>query len=205
IDRVQLTDGDSSLTIITVTRFDQGPFRCRVSNPVSTVISDPVNLSITSGCLDIILDFRTLDMSDKLNKRWMRSFFCELETECNILLHFSSTQRNFSIFPLHLDGPENMDLISSPPQGYFAVGSDISLTCSVGSRPPAHFKWFLNGDQLPDTGSELRLMDVQMSQSGNYICQAFNSRTLRYETSPPSAITVLDTLNLTSIQLFMFI
>uniref|UniRef100_A0A3P9AWG8 Ig-like domain-containing protein n=1 Tax=Maylandia zebra TaxID=106582 RepID=A0A3P9AWG8_9CICH len=204
-DRVQLTDGDSSLTIITVTRFDQGPFRCRVSNPVSTVISDPVNLSITSGCLDIILDFRTLDMSDKLNKRWMRSFFCELETECNILLHFSSTQRNFSIFPLHLDGPENMDLISSPPQGYFAVGSDISLTCSVGSRPPAHFKWFLNGDQLPDTGSELRLMDVQMSQSGNYICQAFNSRTLRYETSPPSAITVLDTLNLTSIQLFMFI
>uniref|UniRef100_A0A3P9AUF3 Ig-like domain-containing protein n=1 Tax=Maylandia zebra TaxID=106582 RepID=A0A3P9AUF3_9CICH len=133
-DRVQLTDGDSSLTIITVTRFDQGPFRCRVSNPVSTVISDPVNLSI--------------------------------------------------------NGPENMDLISSPPQGYFAVGSDISLTCSVGSRPPAHFKWFLNGDQLPDTGSELRLMDVQMSQSGNYICQAFNSRTLRYETSPPSAITV---------------
>uniref|UniRef100_A0A3P9AXP2 Ig-like domain-containing protein n=1 Tax=Maylandia zebra TaxID=106582 RepID=A0A3P9AXP2_9CICH len=195
-DRVQLTDGDSSLTIITVTRFDQGPFRCRVSNPVSTVISDPVNLSITSGCLDIILDFRTLDMSDKLNKRWMRSFFCELETECNILLHFSSTQRNFSIFPLHLDGPENMDLISSPPQGYFAVGSDISLTCSVGSRPPAHFKWFLNGDQLPDTGSELRLMDVQMSQSGNYICQAFNSRTLRYETSPPSAITVLGEPNL---------
>lgn len=118
------------------------------------------------------------------------------ETECNILLHFSSTQRNFSMSPLHLDGPENINLIVSPPQGYFAVGSDISLTCSVGSRPPAQFKWFLNGDQLLDTGSELRLMDVQMSQSGNCSCQAFNSKTLRSQTSQPSAITVLGKFNL---------
>ncbi|XP_039475468.1 carcinoembryonic antigen-related cell adhesion molecule 6-like [Oreochromis aureus] len=139
-DRVQFTDGGSSLTIITVTRFDQGPFRCSVSSPVSTGTSDPVNLSISYG-------------------------------------------------------PENINLILSPSQGYFAVGSDISLTCSVGSRPPAQFKWFLNGDQLPDTGSELRLMNVQMSQSGNYSCQAFNSKTLRSQTSQPSAITVLEKIS----------
>uniref|UniRef100_A0A668TA00 Ig-like domain-containing protein n=1 Tax=Oreochromis aureus TaxID=47969 RepID=A0A668TA00_OREAU len=142
-DRVQLTDGGSSLTIINVTRFDQGPFRCSVSNPVSTGTSDPVNLSISYG-------------------------------------------------------PENINLILSPPQGYFAVGSDISLTCSVGSRPPAQFNWFLNGDQLLDTGSELRLMNVQMSHSGNYSCQAFNSKTLRSQTSQPSTITVLGKFDLLS-------
>uniref|UniRef100_I3K5W9 Ig-like domain-containing protein n=1 Tax=Oreochromis niloticus TaxID=8128 RepID=I3K5W9_ORENI len=143
-DRVQLTDGGSSLTIITVTRSDQGPFRCSVSNPVSTGTSDPVNLSISYG-------------------------------------------------------PENINLILSPPQGYFAVGSDISLTCSVGSRPPAQFNWFLNGNQLPDTGSELRLMNVQMSQSGNYSCQAFNHKTLRSQTSQPSAITVLEKVSNVSV------
>ncbi|XP_076745764.1 cell adhesion molecule CEACAM1-like [Maylandia zebra] len=136
-DRVQLTDGDSNLTIINVTRFDQGPFRCNVSNPVSFGTSDPVNLSISYG-------------------------------------------------------PENINLILFPSQEYFAVGSDISLTCSVGSRPPAQFKWFLNGDQLPDIGSDLRLMNIQMNQSGNYSCQAFNSKTLRYQASQPSAITVLE-------------
>ncbi|XP_039475465.1 carcinoembryonic antigen-related cell adhesion molecule 1-like [Oreochromis aureus] len=143
-DRVQLTDGGSNLTIITVTRFDQGPFRCSVSNPVSTGTSDPVNLIISYG-------------------------------------------------------PENINLILSPPQGYFAVGSDISLSCSVGSRPPAQFKWFLNGDQLPDPGSELRLMNVNMSQSGNYSCQAFNSETLRSQTSQPSAITVLEKISAVSV------
>lgn len=97
--------------------------------------------------------------------------------------------------PLHLDGPENINLIVSPPQGYFAVGSDISLTCSVESRPPAQFTWFLNGDEH-DTGSELRLMNVNMSNSGNYSCQASNNKTLRSQTSEPSAITVLGRFDL---------
>ncbi|XP_030606639.1 carcinoembryonic antigen-related cell adhesion molecule 5-like [Archocentrus centrarchus] len=144
-DRVQLTDGGSRLTIISVIRFDQGPFRCRVSNPVSSGTSDPINLSISYG-------------------------------------------------------PENINLILSPPQEYFAVGSDISLSCSVGSRPPAQFKWFLNGDQLPDTGSELRLMNIQMNHSGNYSCEAFNSKTLRSQRSQPSAITVLEKISGASVK-----
>lgn len=46
-DRVQLTDGNSTLTIVSVTRYDLGPFRCRVLNPVSNGASDPVNFTIS--------------------------------------------------------------------------------------------------------------------------------------------------------------
>ena len=63
--------------------------------------------------------------------------------------------------------------------------------CSADSRPSAVFKWFLNGALLSDTGSDLSLMNVQISQSGNYSCQAFNDKTLSYEMSQPSVVSVL--------------
>ncbi|KAI3360548.1 hypothetical protein L3Q82_002424 [Scortum barcoo] len=133
-DRVQLTDGGANLTIVDVTRYDEGPFVCRVSNPVSHGDSDPIKLSISYG-------------------------------------------------------PENVRI--SPSQEYHEEGSNISLSCSADSRPAAQFQWFLNGDLLPDTGPELILTNIQMSESGNYSCQAFNSKTLRYQTSQSAAVTVL--------------
>ncbi|KAI9518012.1 hypothetical protein NQZ68_042004 [Dissostichus eleginoides] len=111
-DRVQITDGGSTLTIINVTRYDQGPFRCQVFTPVSEVTK------------------------------------------------------------------------------HHQEGSNIALSCSAESRPPAKFQWFLNSSALSD-GPELNLMNVQQHQSGSYSCQAFNVKTLRYETSPPASISVL--------------
>ncbi|TKS82296.1 Carcinoembryonic antigen-related cell adhesion molecule 5 [Collichthys lucidus] len=134
-DRVQLTDGDSTLTIVSVTRYDQGPFMCNVSNPVSTDTSGSVLLSISYG-------------------------------------------------------PENIKLIISPPQEHHEEGSNIVLSCSADSRPAALFYWFLNGDKLSDTGPELKLPNIQMSQGGNYSCRAFNEKTLRYETSQSSVVSV---------------
>uniref|UniRef100_A0A8C4DB63 Ig-like domain-containing protein n=1 Tax=Dicentrarchus labrax TaxID=13489 RepID=A0A8C4DB63_DICLA len=138
-DRVQLTNGGATLTIVSVTRYDQGPFRCHVFNAVSNGTSDPVKLSFSYG-------------------------------------------------------PDNINL-TSPSKEYYVRGSNITLSCSAVSRPAALFQWFLNGDRLSDTGPELRLMNIQNSQSGNYSCQAFNNKTLRYETSQQSVITVLGKLN----------
>ncbi|XP_056236479.1 carcinoembryonic antigen-related cell adhesion molecule 5-like [Seriola aureovittata] len=135
-DRVQLTDGNTTLTIVNVTRYDQGPFRCHVFSPVNNGTSAPLNLSISYG-------------------------------------------------------PENINLTLSPSQEYYDEGSDISLMCSAVSRPAALIQWFLNGDLLSDSGPELRLMNIQMSQSGNYSCQAFNNITMRNQTSQTAALTVL--------------
>ncbi|XP_040900301.1 carcinoembryonic antigen-related cell adhesion molecule 1-like [Toxotes jaculatrix] len=144
-ERVQLTDGNSTLSIYNVTRYDQGPFRCRVFNLVSDGTSGPVNLSISFG-------------------------------------------------------PENINLKLLPSEDHYEEGSNISLSCSAVSRPAAQFQWFVNGDLLPDTGPELRLMNIQESQSGNYSCQAFNNVTMRYQTSQTSVIFALKRISGASVK-----
>uniref|UniRef100_A0A3B4H568 Ig-like domain-containing protein n=1 Tax=Pundamilia nyererei TaxID=303518 RepID=A0A3B4H568_9CICH len=236
IDRVQLTDGGSSLTIINVTRSDQGPFRCRVSNPVSTVTSDPVHLSISLPksffCVfgkqekTNFLNFRKLVFScfpktqkNDLGTYAMNSVVTESDrvhlTDGGSSLVINATRFDQGSFrcrvanpvsngtsePVNLTisyGPENTNVFASPSQQYYTTGSDINLTCSVESRPPAQFQWFVNGDQLPDTGSELRLMNVQMSHSGNYSCETFNSITLISQKSQHSVVSVMGNRGLPS-------
>ncbi|KAM8734991.1 cell adhesion molecule CEACAM5-like isoform 1-T1 [Acanthopagrus schlegelii] len=136
-DRIHLTDKGATLTIVNVTRYDQGPFRCHVSNPVNGVTSDPVNLSISYG-------------------------------------------------------PENVIVKISPSQEYYEEGSNITLSCSAVSKPSVLYYWFLNGSVMPHTGSEI---NIQIGESGNYSCQAFNQKTLRYDTSSPLAVTVLERIS----------
>uniref|UniRef100_A0A8C6KI56 Ig-like domain-containing protein n=1 Tax=Nothobranchius furzeri TaxID=105023 RepID=A0A8C6KI56_NOTFU len=135
-DRVQISDGGSTLTLVNVTRYDLGPYSCHVFNDFSSVTSEAVTLSVSYG-------------------------------------------------------PETVQLQVSPSKEHHKTGSDVQMFCSAVSSPDASFQWFVNGNPLPDTGPELRLMSVQTHQSGSYSCQAFNSKTLRYQTSQPSALSVL--------------
>ncbi|XP_030014280.1 carcinoembryonic antigen-related cell adhesion molecule 1-like [Sphaeramia orbicularis] len=139
-DRVQITDGGSTMTIVNVTRYDQGPFRCSVSNLVSDGTSDPVTFTISYG-------------------------------------------------------PENVTLKVSPSQKHHPEGSDVTLSCSAVSEPTAEFTWFCNGVLQSGTGPEFRLMNIQMHHSGSYSCQAFNSKTIRNETSEPLFISVLKNIS----------
>ncbi|XP_019751603.1 carcinoembryonic antigen-related cell adhesion molecule 5-like [Hippocampus comes] len=87
-------------------------------------------------------------------------------------------------------GPENIRLTTSPSLEYHMEGSNINLSCSAGSRPPAVFLWFLNGGPLPASGPELRLRNALDSQSGSYRCEAFNNKTTKSKTRR-STVTIL--------------
>ncbi|CAB1333912.1 unnamed protein product [Coregonus sp. 'balchen'] len=48
-DRVRLGGGNSTLTIVSVTRYDEGPFRCMVINGISNGTSQPIGLNVRYG------------------------------------------------------------------------------------------------------------------------------------------------------------
>ncbi|XP_063055944.1 carcinoembryonic antigen-related cell adhesion molecule 5-like, partial [Engraulis encrasicolus] len=75
------------------------------------------------------------------------------------------------------------------------LGSTITLSCSSESSPAAQIQWALNGTLLGKEGPELRLENVQTSQSGEYTCWAHNSKTLRYTLSYPTSIIVFERIS----------
>uniref|UniRef100_A0A665WDC4 Ig-like domain-containing protein n=1 Tax=Echeneis naucrates TaxID=173247 RepID=A0A665WDC4_ECHNA len=166
-DRVQLTDGNANLTIVSVTRYDRGPYK------YLTMSLDACHIPSISMQLTIH------------------------HSESSVILFLCFNQLSV--------GPENTLLAKSPSQENYLEGSNIRLSCSAVSNPAALFYWLLNGSLLSDTGPEFRLINVQLSQSGDYSCQAFNNQTMIIQTSQPSFISVLskfeekdsDTLTLT--------
>ncbi|XP_077577887.1 hemicentin-1-like isoform X2 [Stigmatopora nigra] len=134
-DGIQIQSNGAVITILRVSRYDEGPYTCQVSNDFSSVTSPPLKLSI---------------------------FY----------------------------GPENIHLSIFPLLEYHTVGSNIDLTCSSLSRPLAVYQWFFNENPFPTSAPKLPLMNVQVSDSGNYRCQAFNNKTLKSQTKS-MPITIL--------------
>ncbi|KAJ8005225.1 hypothetical protein DPEC_G00144420 [Dallia pectoralis] len=91
-------------------------------------------------------------------------------------------------------GPEMVTVEVIPVEDLYGSGSDLTLYCTAVSDPPAQFQWALNGTMLSNKGPELSLKNIQASQSGSYICWAHNAITLRYKTSEPANITVIQTI-----------
>ncbi|XP_071062067.1 cell adhesion molecule CEACAM6-like isoform X2 [Pseudochaenichthys georgianus] len=227
-DRVQITDGGSTLTIANVTRYDQGPFRCRVSNPVSEGTSAPVTLSIYSPVSKVMVTSSSTELVEfnssvslscsssgsSLSFLWLKSNsevtgsdrvqitdggstltitnvtrYDQGPFSCRVSNPVSEGTSKAVILIIYY-GPENVNLKISPPHKPYLEGSNISLSCSAVSIPSAHYTWFLNGGLL-SKGSQFNLTNSQENQSGSYSCQAFNDKTLRYETSHPASISVL--------------
>lgn len=78
-----------------------------------------------------------------------------------------------------------------PANEYYETGSNITLSCSTISMPPALVNWFKNEVRLSETGPLLKLNKFQENQTGNYSCQAFNNKTLRYDISQMLALNIL--------------
>lgn len=62
---VQLSDGGATLTMVGVSRYDEGPFICIIMNNISSGVTNPVNLNIS--CELFFFVFVAVFVVDKTN------------------------------------------------------------------------------------------------------------------------------------------
>ncbi|KAK1155283.1 carcinoembryonic antigen-related cell adhesion molecule 1-like [Acipenser oxyrinchus oxyrinchus] len=60
------------------------------------------------------------------------------------------------------NGPESLTLFISPQKLIYSAGSDLALSCSAQSSPPAHYQWFFNGAPLNKLGSQLNIVSSRL-------------------------------------------
>ncbi|XP_051812723.1 carcinoembryonic antigen-related cell adhesion molecule 5-like [Acanthochromis polyacanthus] len=96
--------------------------------------------------------------------------------------------------PVHLNisyGPSNTTMMITPMKDVYKSGSNIMLSCSAESSPPAMIQWIVNGVYLNHSGPQLQLENVTEGNSGNYKCEFHNTATSRFS-SASAMIQVLD-------------
>ncbi|XP_041081640.1 carcinoembryonic antigen-related cell adhesion molecule 1-like [Polyodon spathula] len=167
----------------------QPTVRSNVTNPVE--FNDTVSLTCTAS--DSAVSYRWLNGSSVLSdsERIHLSDDNKTLTIPRVLRSDDGTLHcyvfnpvtNSTSEPFHLIvsyGPESLNMSISPQKLIYSAGSDLTLSCSAQSSPPAHYQWFFNGAPLNKLGSQLNMAHIQHSQTGNYTCWASNNITLRY-------------------------
>lgn len=88
-----------------------------------------------------------------------------------------------------LDGPEKIVTKQTPTDPFLKKGSNLTLTCSADSDPPAQLKWMFNGVELLQEAN-ITISNLEEKHSGNYSCVAKNVKTHRDVFSPVALVTV---------------
>ncbi|CAD7692566.1 unnamed protein product [Nyctereutes procyonoides] len=85
-----------------------------------------------------------------------------------------------------LYGPDTPTI--SPPDSYYRLGANLSLSCRTASNPPAQYSWLINGRPQPST-QELFIPNITANNSGSYTCVVYNNAT-RLNKTTVKTITV---------------
>ncbi|XP_067267414.1 carcinoembryonic antigen-related cell adhesion molecule 5-like [Chanodichthys erythropterus] len=95
-------------------------------------------------------------------------------------------------------GPEKIAVTQTPTDSFLKKGSNLTLTCSADSDPPAQLRWMFNGAELLQNAI-VTIPNLEEKHSGNYSCVAYNAKTNRNVVSAVASVTVLDALSGTNI------
>uniref|UniRef100_A0A3B3CA49 Ig-like domain-containing protein n=1 Tax=Oryzias melastigma TaxID=30732 RepID=A0A3B3CA49_ORYME len=193
-DRVQITDGGSTLTVVNVTRYDEQSYRCRVFNPVSEGISDPVNILVTSPSQEFYEEGSDISLSCSADSRpsaqftWFVNGTKLPDSGPELTLrNIQFSQRGdyscqaFNSRTLTNETSPSVSISVLPSTEQIIEGSSVTLTCEASGSSPSR-TWKKDGSDLnlsenvtlSEDNTVLTFKAVKKENSGEYVCLVRN-------------------------------
>ncbi|XP_071361152.1 sialoadhesin-like [Trachinotus anak] len=73
--------------------------------------------------------------------------------------------------------PPKLPSVSVSPSGEIVEGSSVTLTCSSDANPAANYTWYKENEDSPKASGQIfTITDFRPEHSGNYYCEAQNTR-----------------------------
>uniref|UniRef100_A0A672ZGH5 Ig-like domain-containing protein n=1 Tax=Sphaeramia orbicularis TaxID=375764 RepID=A0A672ZGH5_9TELE len=114
---------------------------------------------------------------------------------CKSLKHIIQQHRNHIHPSIHSvkspPDPPRLPSVSVSPSGQIVQGSSVTLTCTSDANPPVtKYTWYKEDEDSPKaSGQNFTITDFRSEHSGNYYCEAQNSRGRQNSTSHPIVVS----------------
>ncbi|XP_067355794.1 B-cell receptor CD22-like [Channa argus] len=73
--------------------------------------------------------------------------------------------------------PPQLPSVSVSPSAEIVEGSSVTLTCSSDANPAANYTWYKENEDSPKASGQIfTITDFRPEHSGNYSCEAQNTR-----------------------------
>uniref|UniRef100_A0A672ZGG0 B-cell receptor CD22 n=1 Tax=Sphaeramia orbicularis TaxID=375764 RepID=A0A672ZGG0_9TELE len=97
----------------------------------------------------------------------------------------SSDSGSYSCVSENSLGLKILPSVSVSPSGQIVQGSSVTLTCTSDANPPVtKYTWYKEDEDSPKaSGQNFTITDIRSEHSGNYYCEAQNSRGRQNSTS----------------------
>ncbi|KAM4585508.1 B-cell receptor CD22-like isoform 2-T2 [Odontesthes bonariensis] len=107
--------------------------------------------------------FPSISSEDKGN------YYCKCENQYGWI--------NSSSLFLNVQYAPKLPSVSVSPSAEIEEGSSVTLTCSSDANPAAQYTWYKEEEESPKaSGQNFTIADVRLEHSGNYSCEAQNTR-----------------------------
>ncbi|KAF3688032.1 B-cell receptor CD22 B-lymphocyte cell adhesion molecule [Channa argus] len=108
---------------------------------------------------------------------------------------------------VHVKYPPQLPSVSVSPSAEIVEGSSVTLTCSSDANPAANYTWYKENEDSPKASGQIfTITDIRREHSGNYYCEAQNTRgrqnsTLHLAVVAGKSVMIMNIIRLTLVVL----